>query len=211
MDETKNEEERKKNIFMKIVENLHRQVYSPNTIFFEENSDKTMASILLQWCHANKFCIIYNSENQELSTKQVWRTLQGRINIITVICTTNGSVFGSYHSVIPKRQSSILCDDKKHFMFTLKNPFNVPPTRFKQNLKNENQLIIHRDIQNSWIFGVGYGFHIRGEDKSYIGSASGEQLNRGYIDTVGLNSDIFNDSHYPSYFSFSRILFVQLY
>ena len=203
-DETKIQQIRKK-----IIENLIKERSSPNTILTIE-SNNSFEEILLNWTHFNSMEIIFNTEKQEFTTENVFHILKGRSNIIFLILCENGNVFGSFHSKIPKKQSSIVFDDDKHFLFSFKNSFLIPPTRFKQNVRNDNQLVIHREVKNNWIFGIGYGFHIRSDGKSYIGSATGDQLNRGYIDTIGLNSDIFVNNHYPCQFRFKNILFIQL-
>ena len=212
-DENKHQEDEKlrqmNRIKELIKERLRNPSPTPDTFISTNQYQLTYEEILLKWNHLTSSEIIFDSDEQELTTKNVWRSLRGRKNIAIVIVSDSGWVFGSFNGIIPYKQSHIVSKDYSHFLFTLKNPFEVPPTRFKQNVRNENQLIIHRDNQNSWIFGIGYGFHIRDDGKSYIGSASGEQLNRGYIDTIGLNSLIFNETSYPTYFSFERIIFLQ--
>ncbi|ELP90783.1 hypothetical protein EIN_026420 [Entamoeba invadens IP1] len=189
-----------------------QRLNSPMKDYFLHNSMNTpMTDILCKWSSSQQCRIIYTTERFEFSTKAIWSVLHGRRNVMCLVVTDNDDVFGSFHSLIPERRSAIVSNDKKHFVFTLRNSFNIQPTRFFQNSTNENQMIIHRDYQNSWVFGVGYGYHIRSEGKSYIGSASGEQLQRGYCDHIGLNSDIFTRSHYPDHFNFSQIIFLQMY
>ena len=202
-------EKQMKRIKQRIKEQWKTSSPTPDTFLNNETQTKSYVDYLCQWSHFSSCEIIFDTDDQELTTKNVWRTLRGRKNIAMIITDVHGWVFGSFNGIIPKKQSNIVSNDYDHFLFSFKNPFDVPPTRFRQNFRNENQLIIHRDNQNSWVFGIGYGFHIRDDGKSYIGSASGEQLNRGYIDTIGLNSLIFNETSYPTYFSFERIIFLQ--
>ncbi|KAL7711787.1 TLDc domain-containing protein [Entamoeba marina] len=183
--------------------NVSPVIWNPNVSLFPKNKKYCMVESLLKWTNTTDYTLLYNSEIQELTTLLIWKILRGRKNIVIAIETEKGNVFGSYHHKIPLRQSSILANDKKHFVFSLKNPYGTPPIQFLQNERNENQLIIHRDIQNNWIF--------ESSDKSYIGSASGEQINRGYIDTMGLNSDIFNGQHYPNYFTINKLLLIQMH
>ena len=165
---------------------------------------------LLEWTGARDAFVVFESDVHQLTASAIWGVSRGRKNVAFVVETERGNVFGSFHAVLPKQQSMIVSDDARHFVFTMRNELNTGPMRFLQNETNENQLIIHRETLNDWIFGVGYAFHIRGNDKSYIGSASGEQLDRGYRDPLHLKSVVFNGTFYPNYFSVVRLLLVQM-
>ena len=79
------------------------------------------------------------------------RLCDGRANTLTLIKSTEGSVFGGYTSV-QWDQGGYYQHDKKAFLFSFKNPSNVP---MKMKVTDPRHAVIH-SVSYGHIFGAGH-------------------------------------------------------
>ncbi|BFU18156.1 protein kinase domain containing protein [Entamoeba histolytica HM-1:IMSS-B] len=83
-----------------------------------------------EWTQLNYFEEIYNNKKDGNSSADINRKIHGRKNILFLITTTEGWAFGAFiagHIPVPSESMQYVKDTHKHFVFTLKNPFNIEP------------------------------------------------------------------------------------
>ncbi|EDR29213.1 hypothetical protein EDI_237750 [Entamoeba dispar SAW760] len=161
---------------------------------------------LQEWIGCKTCKLIYDS-NKGFTGDILWTTLKIVNSIVLIIETTDGDVFGSYHSIIPTKQNYPVISDNAHFLFTFRNKMNIGHIKFNVLSTNNKLLDIYKGSK-SWVFGIEKGFWIHSkQNKSYISSncANGE-LTQGYEDPTGLGGIIFTGSIYPSRFTTKRVI-----
>ena len=160
-----------------------------------------------EWVGKEKYTIIFDSEHHELTSRMFWSCLKGRKDILIVIETDEGYIFGSYHSIIPERQELCVENDPHHFVFTMKNPFNVPPTKFELKEGWKKSLYIYGDDQISDVFYVFGCYLICNNDESFIKKI----FNYNYRHKHSVDAHVFVGKLWDSYFSLSRLVCVQFF
>ncbi|KAL7715933.1 TLDc domain-containing protein [Entamoeba marina] len=106
---------------------------------------------LLDWTNTNSTNVLFDSENEELTSRTIYSKINGKNHICFIVTDENNNIFGSYHTVIPIANKFIgEKDDQFHFIFTLCNPHNIPPTRYFPSKTNDDILKIFNsdDIRN---------------------------------------------------------------
>ncbi|EKE37278.1 hypothetical protein ENUP19_0113G0019 [Entamoeba nuttalli] len=102
----------------------------------EENLNKgiikSFIPSLQQWTGMQKYDVIYNSKLDGFKKERINNHICLKKHVMVLVFTTDGNVFGCYNS---KRLPAPSCegfvmDDPQHFIFTLKNPLSIPPTKF---------------------------------------------------------------------------------
>jgi hypothetical protein len=106
-----------------------------------------------------------------------------------VILDTKGNIFGGFTPVEWESRSGLKADDSlKSFLFTLKNPHNIPARRFA--LKAERK---HQAIRCDSKYGPGFGIgnaDICVYDNSNADTYSYTRLGNTYTNDTGLDSKI---------------------
>jgi hypothetical protein len=88
------------------------------------------------------FSLLWRGGRDGFGAQEVHRRCDGRANTLTVILDMKGYIFGGFTPVEWDSNSCWKADDsQKSFLFTLKNPHNIPARRFA--LKDEKK---HREI-----------------------------------------------------------------
>jgi hypothetical protein len=106
----------------------------------------------------------------------------GRPNNITLISTTTGSIFGGYTPLAWScRGGSVADPTMKSFIFTIKNPHNLPPQVFNQKTQ-ENAILDHPTQPPR--FGNGNDFYVC--DKGNTCNSSASNLGTTYANDTGI-------------------------
>ncbi|EDR29117.1 hypothetical protein EDI_287470 [Entamoeba dispar SAW760] len=90
-------------------------------------------TVLKQWIPSIRMKLIYDSSQQFFDSKGFNEKVCGRKNLL-IIVVSGKSIFGSWHSKqIPKEKKDgfvYVKNDENHFVFTLRNIYNINPTKF---------------------------------------------------------------------------------
>jgi hypothetical protein len=109
-----------------------------------------------------------------------------------VILDTEGNIFGGFTPVEwESRTSSPWCkadDSQKSFLFTLKNPHNIPARRFALKAKKKSEAI-YCDSGAGPIFG-GYPCDIYVSDDCNANTRSSTSLGISYTNDTGLDARV---------------------
>ncbi|ELP91993.1 hypothetical protein EIN_386870 [Entamoeba invadens IP1] len=140
--------------------------------------------ILKSWTSASRLHLVYDSSQQFFDSKGFNEKVCGRKNLL-IVAVSGKSIFGSWHSKqVPKEKKDsfvYIKDDENHFVFTLKNEFNIPPTRFFPNEvgKHTKSLCLSGSKNTTCIVGVYSAFFIETVDD---GSTVDWSFNTNYKD-----------------------------
>jgi hypothetical protein len=81
----------------------------------------------------SKFELLYRGTRDGFQSSDFHRLCNGHSPTLTVILSTDGSIFGGYTPVVWNSRDAWVEDSSlKSFLFTIKNPHNVPPHIFPQ-------------------------------------------------------------------------------
>ncbi|ELP83848.1 hypothetical protein EIN_197910 [Entamoeba invadens IP1] len=139
----------------------------------------------------------------------LFEKIRDKGNIMTVVETDGGNVFGSYHSVLPTKPSEWVVKDPNHFVFTLKNPFNGGVNA------SQKFTPIRPDCYPLWIYKSGnalfcvqYFCHVSNNKQCYINSKewSGKAFEEIYNDVSGKGGKLFTKTVYPARFGLKRFV-----
>ena len=98
-----------------------------------------------------KFTLLWRGTRDGFEAATFHRLCDGRANTLTLIKSTEGAVFGGYTSV-PWDQGGYYQHDKKAFLFSFKNPSNVP---MKMKVTDPRHAVAH-SVSYGHIFGAGH-------------------------------------------------------
>ena len=137
--------------------------YFPESELLNEET----ATKLNEWIgETKKWKRVYSSSINLLQPEDFHATVDNKGECIVLVESENGSVFGGYTSVgfIPEGHQGSIYRDDHHFLFTLKNPWNIPPTMFKN--KYSQTSILYVDVYGP-CFGSHSDFCIRGHSGNF--------------------------------------------
>ncbi|ELP90153.1 hypothetical protein EIN_406070 [Entamoeba invadens IP1] len=163
--------------------------------------------VLKQWLHFPNYKVVYSSEEEEVSARQINSKIEGKSDITIVITTTDGNVFGSYHQN-PIKKKPLKFYDRHiqrggYFLFTITNPYNIPPTRFvTKNM--DDYLVLYSDDNPNSLISMCYVYDLK---------LNGSTINTDfpfYYNTE-YPSTIFTGSVIPTTFNFENIIILQWY
>jgi hypothetical protein len=91
--------------------------------------------------------LLYRGTRDGFQTSDCESRLQGHSNLLIIVQTTEGCIFGGYaHCKYPENTNQWAMDESvKSFLFTLKNPHNIPPRIFKMNPSSKYGLYRRED------------------------------------------------------------------
>ncbi|KAL7715663.1 TLDc domain-containing protein [Entamoeba marina] len=158
------------------------------------------------WVNKSIPTIVYDSNVEKFNGTGLFNALKGQNNIMFIIETDAGNVFGSYHSKIPLSQSQWIVNDPDHFVFSLKNPFTQDYVKFTPIQQRCYPLWIYNS--EVALYCVQHFCHISNNKQCYINSKdwSGKSFEDVYNDTVGQGGDIFTNLTYPKRFGIKRVV-----
>jgi hypothetical protein len=113
-----------------IIRKLESQVFRDFPAIFDEFQEK-------------QFPLLWRGSRDGFKVKQFHRRCDGHPNTLTVILDTNGNIFGGFTPVEWDSTSGNKADPSlKSFLFTLKNPHNVPARRFALKAERKDEAIL---------------------------------------------------------------------
>jgi hypothetical protein len=88
------------------------------------------------------FTLLWRGSRDRFTAKQFHSRCDGHPNTLTVILDTDGNIFGGFTPVKWESITDFKADPSlKSFIFTLKNPYNVPARRFALKAEEKNKAI----------------------------------------------------------------------
>jgi hypothetical protein len=89
-----------------------------------------------------RFALLWRGSRDGFRVRDFHRRCDGHANTLTVILDTDGNIFGGFTPVEWDSRSRTKADQNaKSFLFTLKNPHNVPARRFPLYARERNNAI----------------------------------------------------------------------
>jgi hypothetical protein len=137
---------------------------------------------------AKRFSLLWRGSRDGFRARDFHSRCDGHANTLTVILDTDGNVFGGFTPVEWDSTSHEKADDSlRSFVFTLKNPHNIPPRRFA--LKSEpKRPAIYCDFN--------WGPHFCGIGVSNLRNCCWTELGLAYTNDTGLDGKmVFTGSH----------------
>ncbi|KAL7720560.1 TLDc domain-containing protein [Entamoeba marina] len=171
------------------VEKIHRELEVINNLPTEPLRNLLSNTDI----HENVGRVIYEGFDDINKVKQ---SLCNRKNVLIIIGSEE-NVFGTFHSkTLGINEWSF---DLEHFAFTIKNKFNVRPTKFKRKTKEKIMCITENELYkiNGW-GSIG--------DESYIDFI----FPTHYKDTVGKGGDVFVGNVYLNSFEIDYFLALEM-
>jgi hypothetical protein len=90
-----------------------------------------------------KFSLLWRGGRDGFKAKEFHHRCDRHANTLTVILDTKGNIFGGFTPVEWDRNSGSKADDSlKSFLFTLKNPHNIPARRFALKAEKKQRAIL---------------------------------------------------------------------
>lgn len=118
------------------------------------------------WTQKKEFKLIY--ENEEVHyARDFFPAVKGKKDIMILIETSTNMLFGCYLPEMPSNQKEVTKYNSKHFVFTVRNPFVIPPTMFRPRVQNNHLMTIVDDNDLVNIF-ENNAFVIRNDHNSKI-------------------------------------------
>jgi hypothetical protein len=112
-----------------------------------------------------RFSLLWRGSRDGFGASEFHGRCDGHANTLTVILDTNGNIFGGFTPV--KWESRVwnrkygdqdnrpkADDSLKSFVFTLKNPHNIPARRFRLKAEKKNQAICCSSDRGPWFYGL---------------------------------------------------------
>jgi hypothetical protein len=135
-----------------------------------------------------KFTILWRGSRDGFGAREFHRCCDGHPNTLTVILDTDGNIFGGFTPVAwasPKWNGRSGTGDNrskadpslKSFLFTLKNPRNIPPRRFALQAKMKDKAIICRSDYGPDFYDISVWDNCNGDPDSYTSDFGGVYTN----------------------------------
>jgi hypothetical protein len=150
---------------------------------------------LLDKFRKRRFALLWRGSRDGFGARNFHERCDGNVNTLVLIWDTGGNVFGGFTPLkweggkwIQKQHKEgpvAKCDDSlESFLFTLKNPHGIPPTKFRLKAEKKKEAIYCR---SSWgpRFGVTDGIYIcnRCNEKASNSASLGD----AYANDTGLD------------------------
>ncbi|ELP87357.1 serine-threonine protein kinase, putative [Entamoeba invadens IP1] len=148
--------------------------------------------VLGKWVGLEKYRVIYSSNTDELCGNVVSNKIYEQSNVMVVVTTLEGHVFGAYVGNQIKKKEEVFRTDvdfKKqnaHFAFTLKNPYNTKPLVFYKRKEYVVALRLY-NTKVGEVIAVPSFFIIYSNQDSYIST----NFNVVYEDNTNIGFDLF--------------------
>jgi hypothetical protein len=138
------------------------------------------------------FKVLWRGSRDGFKAKAFHRRCDDHANTLTVILDTKGNIFGGFTPVEWESQvwsedgSNFKADDsQKSFLFTLKNPHNIPARRFALKAGMKHQAI-KCDSRRGPYFGLDIAVH----DNCNANTDSSTYLGSSYTNDTGLDRNV---------------------
>jgi uncharacterized protein YdcH (DUF465 family) len=143
-----------------------------------------------------QFSLLWRGSRDGFKLKEFHRRCDGHENTLTVILDTKGNIFGGFTPVewesrvwngqYGNENNTRKADDsQKTFIFTLKNPHNIPVRRFALKAQEKYRAIVCDSEEGPW-----FNFAIRIRDNCDLRADNFGCLGTGYTNDTGLDDEI---------------------
>ncbi|ELP93179.1 hypothetical protein EIN_054640 [Entamoeba invadens IP1] len=182
-------------------ERRERQELENKTSALEQDKEENLKNgiiasylpLLQEWTKKKKYNVIFNSKFDGLNRETFNNRVCLKENIMFLVFTKEGHLFGSFNTKrMPAHMTEgFIMDDQTHFVFTLRNSKDCPPTKFTKKSWNGPSVGINfsgfkEGDDDGMILAVRWAFYIR--EKS--GSIS-PSFTSVYNDIVGKEYFVF--------------------
>ncbi|EDR29929.1 hypothetical protein EDI_233910 [Entamoeba dispar SAW760] len=181
--------------------------HSDKVPMYKEVKEESPFKILKEWVQLGNKIVIFNSEQHEMMPHGLWNKVSGRKNIMFIVISEYGDIFGSFHGVVPTKQGEWVWEDSQQFIFTMKNQYGVNPIQFKPKTMTHSLLRISGKNNTKKMFWISDGYRVNGDGKGYISNS----FSRFYNDSTKIGPLIFTNSVYPNTFSIRSFFVIQWY
>jgi hypothetical protein len=137
-----------------------------------------------------RFSLLWRGSRDGFDVQEFHRRCDGHANTLTVILDTNGNIFGGFTPVEWESRISYCFkadDSLKSFVFTLKNPHDVPARRFALKVE-QKQNAIYCHFGWSPCFGGGCDIAVSNHCNAHMHSYT--RFGNSYANDTGLNDMI---------------------
>jgi hypothetical protein len=133
-----------------------------------------------------KICrLLYRGSRDGFQARAFHSRCDGHGNTVTLILSTNDCIFGGYTPLAwSSRDESVSDPSLKSFVFTIKNPHNLPPTILKQQQEGN---AIHQYGQRGPVFGQGHTLSVC--DQCHTSDGSYSNFGSTYANDAGIAKD----------------------
>ncbi|KAL7719994.1 TLDc domain-containing protein [Entamoeba marina] len=164
-------------------------------------------SVLQEWTGKNSYRVVFDSTKDGLIPAAFNTTTTGITGLMVVVITNDNYVFGTYNSfaVPPPPVSSdtaYIEKDPEFFVFTLKNPHGIPPTKMHRKRVTTTLRICPSDGET--VVGASDCFSIFTSNSYFIPT-----FESYYKDPTGKGADLFTGKRYPTRFNVKRMYAIQ--
>ncbi|ELP85403.1 hypothetical protein EIN_086850 [Entamoeba invadens IP1] len=167
----------------------------------------TDITVLQGWTGKMSYRMLYDSSRDGLIPAAFNTTTSSVTNMMTIIITTDSHIFGTFNSfAVPpppvNSDTAYIEKDPNYFVFTLKNPHNIQPTKFGRKKISTTLRISPSD--GDAVMGASDCFSIFTTNSYFIPT-----FGSYYLDSTGKGADLFVGSHYPTRFVVKRMYAIQ--
>ena len=138
--------------------------------------------------------LIYKASRDGFDASAFHSLCDGEGPTITIIQSHNNSLFGGYTSISWASDASYK-NDTTAFLFTLRNPHNIPHTKYFIKSHRLGTAVYHKDNYGP-TFGGGHDIYLASASNS--NSSSYIYFSHSYTDTTGQSEKTFTDDKYFS-------------
>ncbi|BFU21671.1 hypothetical protein, conserved [Entamoeba histolytica] len=173
---------------------------------FIDNLNEEELSLLHQWTGKQKLHVFFNNKKERFTRENCLSILKNKTDIIILLETENGEVFGSYHHLVPQQFGNWV-NDPKHFVFAIRNK-NKIQGKYEADSNNHYSLMIadfmeDDDELKSTILEIGYFYTITLEEICSLNMS----FNSHYLNTPNIGVDAFMKE--PMGMGLKSILFIE--
>jgi hypothetical protein len=130
------------------------------------------------------FELLWRGSRDSFKKEEFHRRCDGHANTLTVIVDTKGNIFGGFTPVEWESNSCGKADDsQKSFLFTLKNPHNIPARRFALKAEMKHRAIECDSEWGPWFCGMRVSDNCNANTESYT------SLGIAYTNDTGLHDN----------------------
>ncbi|ELP87753.1 hypothetical protein EIN_411060 [Entamoeba invadens IP1] len=173
-------------------------------------SNVDLMGYIKEWTGKNTFKVVFDTERDEFSVREVSGRTRLIKNVLFLVETASGCVFGSYVTTkIPpvraEAYNTFFGKDEGYFVFTMKNPHNILPTKFDKKDNTKTMMFWKEPNELEAVLSAILCFRISADGKGMIMN----QFKDFYNEPTGFGDDVFTGTHEPNVFDVARILIVK--
>ena len=161
---------------------------------------------LTEWTNKVTSSIVFDSHVNQSFDKAIVQNANSFKNLMFIVETDAGNMFGSYHTIIPNKPGKWVVTDDKHFVFTLKNPYETQPMKFRPIVEETYALWFYKSSTS--LYSVQSFCHISTNKQCYIAGKqwAGKAFSDVYNDISGKDCKLFTKTQYPTRFGMKRLI-----